>query len=656
MCAVLMTAATTTAATAAEQRTAVPILDAVTLTASCKYALQDARERVEGLEGIPAGEVTAENFLEQWDRDTIALEDVVGPVAILNNVHPDKRVRDAADQCMLEISSFGTEVFQNEKLYERVKAVSPQTASQRQFRKDLIEAFEDSGVSLAPGERKRFKEISDRITELSQEFSRNVRDNATRLTFAPAEYDGLPKSWVERLPKDARGNVTVTFDSPDYIPFMSNSTNEPARKRYYVEYQRRGTPRNLELLDEIVALRQEIAGLYGVPSFAHYVTNRRMVENPETVTKFLAEVGKRVTEVEKRDLEELRKLKAEMTGTPLAGTTLHRWDLSFYRERLREKRFSIDQEQLRKYFPTGKTTEWILATTETLYGVKFERVTVPVWHEDVLFYDVKDSDSGELIGGIYLDLYPRDGKYKHAAAWPTRGVSRKAGRKPISILVTNFDRKGLTHDELETYFHEFGHVVHGVLSQTDYNQHAGTSVQRDFVEAPSQMYEEWARRLESLRTIRKVCADCPVMDEELVGRLNAARRFGQGIDYARQHLYASFDMALAGAKPGKSLEVWRSMEEATPLGYVEGTEFPGTFGHIAGGYAAGYYGYMWSEVLALDMLSAYGANIMNPAAGRRFRKQILSRGGEAPASELVREFLGREPNSEAFFAEITGAR
>lgn len=653
--AVIMTA-TPALSSAAEERKTLPILDAVTLTKSCTQALREARESIAAMERVPLDEVTAENILERWDLDAIELENVAGVVSILNNVHPDRSVREAADACTLELSSFSTELFQSEKLYERVKASAPKTAAQKQLQKDLLEGFEDSGVTLPPGKRKRFKEISDRITELSQEFGRNIRDNPTRLTFTPTEYEGLPASWIERVAKDAQGNAEVGFDYPDYVPFMSSSRNEAARERYYIAYHRRGTPRNLEILDEIVSLRREIAALYDLPSFAHYVTRRRMVENPETVLKFLDEVKATVTEVENRDLEELRKLKSEMAGTPLESTKLNRWDLNFYRERLREQRFQIDQEALRKYFPMPQTLQWVLGVSEKIYGVRFEPAKVPLWHEDVLYYDVKDAESGAFIGGMYLDLYPREGKYKHAAAWPVRGVSRKAGRKPISVLVTNFDRMGLTHDELETFFHEIGHVLHGVFSETDYNAHSGTSVQRDFVEAPSQMYEEWARKIESLKTIREVCGECPLMDEALVKRLNDARRFGQGIDYARQHLYAAFDMALAGSGSAKALDLWKKMEGDTPLGYVPATEFPGTFGHITGGYAAGYYGYMWSEVLALDMLSSFGENIMNPEAGRKFRTMILSRGGEEPSRQLVERYLGRPANSKAFFAEITGRR
>ena len=320
---------------------------------------------------------------------------------------------------------------------------------------------------------------------------------------------------------------------------------------------------------------------------------------------------------------------------------LHRWDVSYYSERLRERRYDVDQEALRKYFPMPQTLDWLLHVSSRVFGVRFQAAAVPVWHEDVRYYDVIDASSGAQIGGIYCDLFPREGKFTHAAAWPVRGASRRAGRTPITVMVANFDRRGLTHDEVETFFHEFGHVLHGVLSETHYNQHAGTNVERDFVEAPSQIYEEWTRRLESLATIRDVCPDCPVMDAALVDRLNAARRFGAGMQYARQHLYATFDMTLYGEHPRPAFETWKEMEEATRLGFVPGTNFPATFSHIAGGYAAGYYGYMWAEVIALDMLSAFGGSLINRDVGLRFRKEILSRGGEERASVLVERFLGR---------------
>jgi len=635
-------------------RALIPILDAAELRIRATNALAEARSRFAGIESVPLDDANATNVLDKWDQAAMILEDAFGPISLLNSVHPAQAVRDAADDALLEESGFITELFQNEALFERVRRVKPHSIAEKQLQKDLIEAFEDSGVALPPDRRARFKEISDRLTGLAQEFAKNIRESTTRLHFTPEECDGLPQSWLDRVPRDENGNIVVGFDYPDYIPFMTNSRNEAARKRYYVAYTNRGTPKNLEILDEIVALRKEIAELYGVPTYAHYVTKRRMVENPETVLSFLDEVRSVVLEAEIRDLGDLGVMKAEITGIPAEKADIQRWDMSFYRERLREKRFAIDQEALRKYFPTAPAVEWMLDISQRLYGLKFEGALVPVWHDDVIYLDVTDAGTSERLGGIYLDLYPRDGKYKHAAAWPVRGVAKKWGRKPISALVTNFNREGLTHDELETLLHEFGHVLHGTLSNTEYNQHSGTSVERDFVEAPSQMYEEWANRIESLSLLRDHCPGCPEIDESLVKRLNAAAKFGAGIDYGRQWLYAAYDMALSGPKPRRALDVWKEMEGATPMGYVEGTSFPGTFEHITSGYAAGYYGYMWAKVIALDLVSVFGADLMNEAIGRRLREMILARGSEESARSLVEKFLGRPVSSEAFFARIRG--
>jgi thimet oligopeptidase len=381
-----------------------------------------------------------------------------------------------------------------------------------------------------------------------------------------------------------------------------------------------------------------------------------MVQNPETVHRFLDEVKGKVREIERREIEELRAFKAERLGKSFQEVTLNRWDVPYYQEQLKKARYNVDQEALRAYFPTDASVAWVFAISGEMYGVKFVSAKAPLWHPSVRCYDVIDGETGTFLSGIYLDLFPREGKFSHAAAFGVRSASLLARRTPISVLAANFNRNGLNHRELETLLHEFGHILHGVLSRTRYASHGGTNVERDFVEAPSQMYEEWGRKAEPLRLVRRHCSGCPEVDDALVKRLHAAHSFGQGIQYGRQHLYASYDMALFGEGEAGPMQEWIRMESETPAGHVSGTQFPGTFEHIVGGYGAGYYGYMWSEVLALDMLSAYGKNLMNPPVGRRFRELILSNGGQRPAAEMVREFLGRDPSSKAFFEEITGQR
>lgn len=642
----------------AADRPLLPMMSAAQLGSGCASTIAELRGRVAALENLPeAGARDPKVLFARWDALIIAQEDFQGPTELLGEVSPDKAVRNAAEPCMVEFSKYSSDLYQNEKLYNMFKAVQPTDPIDLKLQRDLLWAFEDTGVSLPPEKRARMKSILTRLEELSQAFSRNVRDNNQRLAFKPGEVAGLPAEYLAKAKRDDQGNYLLGFAYPEYIPFMENADSSAARRRYQVAYFNRGTPKNLELLKEAIVLRKEMAGLFGLPSFADYVIRRRMAQSPQAVNKFLAEVRTAVTASEKAELKELAAFEAKTLGLKSPRATLKRWDLQYWQQRLKRARFDIYPDELRKYFPADAAIAWILHVSGTQYGVEFQRVDVPVWHPEVQYYDVIDSKTRQRISGAYLDMFPRDGKFSHAAAFPVRGASTAAGRTPISVLVANFDRNGFSGDEMETLTHEFGHILHGVLSNTRYASQAGTNTERDFVEAPSQMYEEWARSEESLALVSSFCKTaCPKVDAALAKKLTAAHNFGRGIRYARQLLYASFDMTIYDAKPGDPMAVWKRMEDSTPLGYVKNTQFPGQFGHVMSGYGAGYYGYMWSEVLALDMLTAFNGKLLNPEVGARYREKILSRGGELSGKELVRGFLGREPNSKAFFAEIAGKR
>ena len=551
-------------------RITLPILDAVTLTAACTQIVADARAAFERLAALPLDEVSPSTVLDEWDRIGLLVENIEGPVSILNNVHPDKAVRDAADDAIRQLASFQVEVFQNEALYARVQAVEPATPAEAQLRKDLVESFEDTGVTLPPDRRARAKAIADRITALYQEFSRNLRDNQSRMTFT-AERDARAARAVSLAAAARRaGALPAVVRLPRLQP---------------VHGQRRGRGRAAALLRRVSQSRHRPQrrdprrGDGAAPRAGRPVRAARASRTsscaaawpatPEAVDRFLDEVRTAVEEAERHDIDELRALKAARLGRAGEQVAVTRWDIAFLSERLREQRYSVDQESLRKYFPPQATLDWLLDVSGEVFGLRFVPVKVPVWHDDVLYVDVLDGDDGRFIGGIYFDLYPREGKFPHAAAWPVRGVSTRASRTPVSVLVTNFDRRGLTHDEVETLFHEFGHILHGVLSETEFNFHAGTSVQRDFVETPSQIYEEWTRRLDSLDRMRLVSPDTPVMDASLVERLNQARRFGQGLRYAPA-------VALRLVRPGAHRhDAGRvdgrvgAMEGATALGHVE---------------------------------------------------------------------------------------
>jgi Zn-dependent oligopeptidase len=653
----LFAAAAVCPAVAAPARPLVPLYDAATVTRICEEGLARHRASIALMEtDMPGGKnAPARGIFPQWNQLQIEIEDVINPVYLLGSVHPDKAVRDASEPCLQKYTTLSTELLQNEKLYARVKGAKPVGAHQAKLKRDLIEDFEENGVALPADKRARAKEIFDKIEELRQVFDRNIREDTTKVVMTAAEMEGLPEAYVKAQKRDADGNYVLGLAYPMYFPFMTNAKSEPARRRYYIAKMNEGGPANLEHLYAIFKLRQELAGLHGLPTFAHYALRRKMVRTPETVNKFLGEVKAALVDLEKKEIEELRAEKVKETGKPVGEVRLERWDLRYYQERVRRERFTIDQEGMRKYFPTDKAIDFALAVSQRLYAVKFTEVKVPTWHEDVRYFDVTDARTGKFISGFYLDLFPRDGKYTHAAAFPIRGVSLLAGRTPLAALVTNFNSVGLNHDELETLMHEFGHVLHGVLSRTDYNPHAGTSVKRDFVEAPSQMFEEWARREQPLALFKEVCPQCPQLTRDDIARLEAARLYGQGIRYSQQWLYATFDMALS-TEPRPPLAVWKGLENATPLGHVEGTSFPSSFNHIASNYAAGYYGYMWSQVMALDMLSPFKKDMLDPKVGVRYRDTILAQGGQEEETYLVRKFLGRDPTSDAFFAEITGKR
>jgi len=632
------------------------VMGAHQLGVRCDEELEKRRAQLASMERRHG----AGTILEEFNALSLRSSGFDDPLAVLQNASPDPQVRAAAQVCLEKLAPFSTEVFQSTALYERVAALKASQPQDQSYRQLLLEAFEDTGANLPVERRVQVKAIQDELSTLGLRFGKNVNDDATTLVLTPAEVEGLGEDWRQARRRDAAGNYLVTLDYPCFGPFMESALDAGARQRVWTAFQQRAGEGNLELLDRAVQLRSQLAQLYGYPDYATYSLRRKMAGNPQAVGEFLLSVKAAVDEVEARELAELREEKAALLGQPADSVRVERWDISFLQQRLKRRRYAVDQEALRAYLPTEGTVRYAMRIAQKLYGIQFVQRDVPVWHPDVRYYEVLEEgphgEPGALIGGLYLDLYPREGKYSHAAAFGVRTGSVLTGQHPIKALVCNFNRTGLNQDEFETLLHEFGHALHGVLSRARYADQSGTAVRRDFVEAPSQMFEEWARRPQALAVLAEVCPQCPVLSAEQIEQLASARRFGAGLRYARQWLYASYDLALHTGAPKSALSTWQQMEGASRLGYVPGTMMPASFTHLMGGYEAGYYGYMWAEVLALDMLSAFHGNLLDPLVGRRYRHLILETGGSRPPQELVEEFLGRKPSSEAFYAQITGRR
>ncbi|HVK55564.1 MAG TPA: M3 family metallopeptidase, partial [Burkholderiales bacterium] len=331
-------------------RVILPIYDEKSMTSACEVGLESVKRGMVEMEALSPKAGSAAVF-SIWNDFEIELEDVVEHAYLTSSVHTDAKTRAAAEACKLQYDKFSTELYQNEKLYRLLAALKPADLIDRQLKRDLLEKFEDGGVSLPSEKRERARQIFQKLELLRQEYERNVQENKARLDFTSEEMKGLPQSYVENAKKNEKGAYLLGFDYPDYLPFMANADDELARKRYYIAFTNRGTAKNLEAMKEIASLRKDLANLYGLPSYSRFATRRLMAKDPQTVRKFLDEVKAAVNVGEARELAEMRELKAKLTGKRIDEVKVNRWDVSYYQEKIRKARFNIDQEALRKYFP-----------------------------------------------------------------------------------------------------------------------------------------------------------------------------------------------------------------------------------------------------------------------------------------------------------------
>jgi thimet oligopeptidase len=619
------------------------------LEATCTRDLAVAQGAVKRLER----RAVDRGWLAAYDDLNARVEDLASPVFLLSNVHPDKPMREAAEACELRWQDFFNRLGQNEVLYQAARRTKPRDAIDRELRKTTLEAFEDAGVSLPPLQRARARAIKDQLDKLSQAFDRNIRDENTKLAFTESELKGVPEAVWKTAQRDDQGRVLLGLDYPSSIPVLQGAIDAGARERMWRARQNEGGAANLKLLAELSQLRREYAQLFGYPSFADFTLRRRMAGSVPNVKRFLGEVQQAVGEREQRELDELREAKARDLGQPRAQVTLYRWDVAYYTERVKRERYSVDQEAFRPYFPPRESLAFVMRVAEMTMGVRYEPVPAKLWHADALAFRAVDVASGRPLATLYVDPYPRDGKYGHAAVWPIRSASVRLQRAPQAALVVNFDRNGLSLEEVQTLLHEFGHALHNNLSAARHSTQGGGALP-DFVEAPSQMLEPWVFEPKVVAVMREVCPACKPVPDALLAQAKIAERYGKGALYARQRLFASFDLELHGPGAPEPMALWQQLESATILGHVKGTMFPAGFSHVAtnGNYTAGYYGYLWSEVVAADLRTAFEANPLDPKVGRRYRDAILARGSEKPPQDLVRDFLGRESNSKAFFEDL----
>ncbi|HEX9288085.1 MAG TPA: M3 family metallopeptidase, partial [Anaeromyxobacteraceae bacterium] len=626
--------------------------------AGCRRDMERARaEAARARAGGPDALAT----LRAFDAAFAVLGEAASRASLARNVHPDPVLRDAAEAAEQEVDALSTELSLDRGLYDALAALDPsrEDGATRYLVAKSLRDFRRAGVDRDEPTRARVRALREELVRIGQEFGRNIKDDVRRLELEQADLDGLPEDWRRLHPPGEGGRVTVTTDNTDYVPFITYARSGRAREALWRLYRLRGHPKNLEVLSRMLTRRAELARLLGYPSWAAYATEDKMIGSDTAAAGLIA----KVTAASARRLErDHAQLLERLRQDDPRAERVDAWDSAYLQERVKAERYGFDAREVRPYFEYRRVKEGVLALCGRIFGVAFRPVSdAPVWHPEVEAYDVVEGP--RALGRVYLDMHPRDGKYKHYAQF-TLAAGVAGRRLPEGVLVCNFPRPGeapalLEHGDVRTFLHELGHLMHHVLGgHTRFATHSGVATEWDFVEAPSQMLEEWVWDADALGTFaRHVETDEPI-PAELVQRLRAADEYGKGLWVRQQMFYAALSLELHRRDPA-ALDATRLVAEMqetyTPFRHVEGTYFHASFGHLDG-YSALYYTYMWSLVIAKDLFGEFRREgLFAPGPAARYRKAVLEAGGSRPAAELVQAFLGRPFAFDAFAAWLDAA-
>ncbi|CAM4196039.1 M3 family metallopeptidase [Nocardia ninae] len=589
--------------------------------------------------------------LGRWNDADIALRGAESAAGLFVEVHPESDVRTLAEELIQQIDRSKTDRNLDRALYDVVATTDSAGLEEvaLRMRDHVLRDFRRSGVDRDEKTRTRLREISERLTVLDQDFGRAIRDDVRSVRLSAEQLDGLPADFLAAHPPAEDGLVTVTTDYPDYRPFRVYARDADARRNLTIEFENRGWPANDAVLHEMFDLRDEKARLLGYDSWPDYDADVKMIGTGNAIAEFIERISTAADAAGRRDLDALLARRRE--DDP--ADTIDRSETGYYMELIRREQFDVDATEVRRYFDFTRVRSGLLEVTGRLFGLEYRPVDVPRWHEDVTAYDVYAD--GERRGRIYLDLHPRPGKYKHAAQFDlVCGITDRL--LPEGVLVCNFPRGLMEHQDVVTLFHEFGHLIHHVLGgRQTWARFSGVATEWDFVEAPSQMLEEWAWDADILgsfaldETGTRIPAD-------LVARMRAAKDFGKGITIKTQVGYAAVSYLLHRDRPADhTAAVMQAMERYGMIPGLPGTHFQASFGHLAG-YTSAYYTYLWSLVIAKDLFSAFDADdLFDPAVAHRYRDRILAPGGSRDAAELVADFLGRPSGFDAFRAWLDTA-
>lgn len=638
-----------------------------TLAETCRQAIARCDEAIERIVAIPAEQRTFANTMLALEEAAEHVGLASGAYAFMAYVSADDALRETARELDQELDKYSVALSFREDLYEAVRAFAATDEARalsgeaRRLLDFELRDYRRNGFELAPAGRARVREILDSLVELDVQFRNEIDDWDDGLTLAREQLAGLPDSYIERLTTVAEDGATryrVSLDYPELYPFIANARDEGLRRELFLKDQRKGGSENVERLERAIALRDEAAKLLGYDSWAAYRVETRMAKERSSVEAFLADLRQKVGKKADRDFQGLREAKRAETGRD----DLNQWDWRYYHNQLLRTRYAVDEFEVANYFPLDACLEGLFAVTQSLLGVRYEPApAAPRWHADVQAFDIYEADAApgsEPFARFYMDLFPRPNKYGHAAAFTMRRGRRRADgsyQRPVSAIVANFTKPSssqpslLRHTEVVTLFHEFGHILHQTLTRAQRSRFSGTATERDFVEAPSQMLEHWCWEPEVLGSFARHHETGAPLPAALLEAMIAAKNLDSGVITLRQLYFASLDFAYhAPGFPGDSTAVARDLHPITGFPFPAGTHFQSGFGHLFG-YDAGYYGYLWSHVFGDDMYTRFEATSpLDRVIGAHYRRTILERGGSVDGDQLVRDFLGREPSSDAF--------
>ncbi len=599
------------------------------------------------------GPRTIANTLQPYDDALNLLEQAGAQSLLISETSPIQATREAAEKCMQEVSAYGTELSLDRRVYDALAAldVSKADAETQFYVTRTLRDFRLAGVDKDDATRQRIRDLSDSLTLIGQDFGRNIREDKSTVVCTAAELEGMPQDWIDAHKPGADGKITLTCEYPDAVPVFNYAKNESLRKRMFMAYNNRAYPSNIGVLDRMRMRRHELATTMGFANFADYVTADKMVGSAANARDF---IGRVVAASQDKQAREYQQLLARKQKDVPGATEVNFWEVNYYKEAVRRSDYDFDSQSIRPYLPFEKVKQGVLDVTAKLFSVEFRRVpNAPVWDPSVECYEMYDG--GKLAGRFYLDMHPRDNKYNHAAQFDIRtGVAGK--QIPEAALVCNLpggkpgDPGLCEYDDVETFFHEFGHLLHTLFAGGhQWVGVGGIKTERDFVEAPSQMLEEWVRSPQVLAMFAKHHQTGEPIPAALVQQMNRANAFAKALDVRRQMVYAGTSLACYDRDPS-TITTDAIMTEMTkkyqPYPFVDGTHFQCAFGHLDG-YSAAYYTYMWSLVIAKDFYSQFDhADMMAPAVAKRYRDTVLAPGGSKPAAQLVSDFLGR-PFNEA---------